>query len=109
MEMIGIYTSLGASPGEGNGNPLQYSCLENPRGGRAWWAGVCGVAQSQTRLKQLSSSRGFANDAGGKEPVYQCWRLKLGFDPWVGKIPWKRVGSPLQYSCLENPTDRAAW
>ena len=48
-----------------------------------------------------------ANDAGGKEPVYQCWRLKLGFDPWVGKIPWKRVGSPLQYSCLENPVVRS--
>ena len=54
--MIGIYTSLGASHGEGSGNPLQYSCLENPRGGRAWWAGVYGVAQSRTRLKQLSSS-----------------------------------------------------
>ena len=41
--------------GEGNGNPLQYSCLENPRDGGAWWAAVYGVAQSQTRLKQLSS------------------------------------------------------
>ena len=40
----------------GNGNPLQYSCLENPRGGGAWWAAVYGVAQSRTRLKQLSSS-----------------------------------------------------
>ena len=37
--------------GEGNGNPLQCSCLENPRDGGAWWAAVCGVAQSQTRLK----------------------------------------------------------
>ena len=37
--------------GEGNGNPLQYSCLENPRDGGAWWAAVCGVTQSQTRLK----------------------------------------------------------
>ena len=42
--------------GEGNGNPLQYSCLENPRDGGAWWAAVYGVAQSQTRLKRLSSS-----------------------------------------------------
>ena len=42
--------------GEGNGNPLQYSCLENPRDGGAWWAVVCGVAQSRTRLKRLSSS-----------------------------------------------------
>ena len=42
--------------GEGNGKPLQCSCLENTRDGGAWWAAVSGVAQSQTRLKQLSSS-----------------------------------------------------
>ena len=42
--------------GEGNGNPLQCSCLGNPRDGGAWWAAVYGVAQSQTRLKRLSSS-----------------------------------------------------
>ena len=42
--------------GEGNGNPLQCSCLENPRDGRAWWAAVYEVAQSWTRLKRLSSS-----------------------------------------------------
>ena len=42
--------------GEGNGNPPQCSCLENPRDSGAWWAAVYGVAQSQTRLKELSSS-----------------------------------------------------
>ena len=42
--------------GEGNGNPLQCSCLENPRDGGAWWAAVSGVAQSWTWLKRLSSS-----------------------------------------------------
>ena len=42
--------------GEGNGNPLQCSCLENPRDGGAWWTAVYGVAQSRTRLKRLSSS-----------------------------------------------------
>jgi len=42
--------------GEGNGNPLQCSCLENPRDGGAWWAAVYGVTQSQTRLTRLSSS-----------------------------------------------------
>ena len=42
--------------GEGNGNPLQCSCQENPRDGGAWWAAVYGVTQSQTRLKRLSSS-----------------------------------------------------
>ena len=43
--------------GEGNGNPLQCSCLENPRDGEAWWAAVYGVAQSRTQLKWLSSRR----------------------------------------------------
>ena len=42
--------------GEGNGNPLQCSCLENPRDRGAWWAAVYGVAQSRTRLKRVSSS-----------------------------------------------------
>ena len=42
--------------GEGNGNPLQCSCLENTRDGRSWWAAIYGVAQSRTRLKRLSSS-----------------------------------------------------
>ena len=45
--------------GEGNGNPLQCSCLENPRDGGAWWAAVCGVTQSRTWLKRLSSSSSF--------------------------------------------------
>ena len=48
--------------GEGNGNPLQCSCLENPRDGGAWWAAVCGVVQSRTRLKQRSSSSRYADD-----------------------------------------------
>ena len=42
--------------GEENGNPRQYSCLENPRDRGAWWAAICGVAQSRTRLKWLNSS-----------------------------------------------------
>ena len=42
--------------GEGNGNPIQCLCLENPRDGGAWWATVSGVAQSRTRLKRLSSN-----------------------------------------------------
>ena len=42
--------------GEGNGNPLQYSCLENPRDGGAWWAAIYGVTQSRTWLKRLTSS-----------------------------------------------------
>ena len=50
-------TSLSLSCiGEGNGNPLQCSSLENPRDGAAWWAAVSGVAQSRTQLRRLSSS-----------------------------------------------------
>ena len=48
--------SMHACTGEGNGNPLPCSCLENSRDRGAWWAAVYGVAQSQTRLKRLSSS-----------------------------------------------------
>ena len=51
-----FYFILEYTHGEGNGNPLQYSCLENPMDGGTWWAAICGVAQSQTRLKRLSSS-----------------------------------------------------
>ena len=53
---LGSIPGLGRSPGEWYDNPLQYSCLENPRDGVAWWADIYGVAQSQTRLKRLSSS-----------------------------------------------------
>ena len=52
-----VYFSLSCI-GEGNGNPLQCSCLENPRDRGAWWAAVYGVSQSRTRLKRLSSSSG---------------------------------------------------
>ena len=54
-ERLYFHFSL-SSIGEGNGNPLRSSCLENPRDGEAWWAAVYGVAQSRTQLKQLSSS-----------------------------------------------------
>ena len=55
IERLHFHFSLSCIGG-GNGNPLQCSCLENPRDGEAWWAAVYGVAQSWTRLKRLSSS-----------------------------------------------------
>ena len=55
IELLRFHFSLSCI-GEGNGNPLQCSCLENPRDGGAWWAAVYGVTQSRTRLKRLSSS-----------------------------------------------------
>ena len=67
--------------GEGNGNPLQYSCLETPVDRVAWWAAVHGVTQSWTWLKQVS--------------IHAC----------VGEGNC----NPLQYSCLEIPRDKGAW
>ena len=78
--------------GEGNGNPLQCSCLENPRDGGAWWAAVSGVAQSQTRLKRLSSSS--SADAGEMRG--------MGSVPGSGRSPGEGRGNPLQYSCLNG-------
>ena len=51
---LGSIPGLGRSPGKGNSNPLQYSCLENPMDGRAWWATVPGVAKSWTRLSDFA-------------------------------------------------------
>ena len=98
-EWLHFHFSL-ACIGEGNGNPLQCSCLENPRDGGTWWAGVYGVAQSRTRLKRLSSSSsrhptGIPGGASDKEPTCQWRRRKRpGFDAWVGKIPWRRKWQP---------------
>ena len=50
----GSIPGLGRSPGEGNGNPLQYSCLENSMDGEAWWAAVHGVPKSWTRLSDFT-------------------------------------------------------
>ena len=52
---LGLIPVSGRSPGEGNGNPLQYSCLENRMNKRAWWATVHGVAKSRTRLSDFTS------------------------------------------------------
>ena len=90
--------------GEGNGNPLQCSCLENPRDGGAWWAAVYGVAQSQTRLKRLSSSSSssvkgrlyqlacvFPGGSMVKNLPANAGDQRCGFDPWVVKKPWRRA------------------
>ena len=93
-ERLHFHSSLSCI-GEGNGKPLQCSCLENPRDGEAWWAAVYGVAQSRTRLKWLSSSRS---------------RRRLGFNPWVRKIPWRRKWpSTPKYNCLENSMGSGTW
>ena len=76
---------LGSSVfGEGNGNPLQCSCLENLRDGGAWWASVCGVTQSQTRLKRLSSSSSSSTFLSGESQ---------GRGSLVGCLLWGRTES----------------
>ena len=92
--------------GEGNGNPLQCSCLENPRDGRAWWASIYGVAQSRTRLKQLSSSSS-SSGSDGKESA--CSAGDSGLIPESRRTPGEKNGYPLQYSCLGNSMVRGAW
>ena len=52
---LGLIPRSGRSPGEGNGNPLQYACLEKPMEGAAWWATIHGVAKSRTRLSDFTS------------------------------------------------------
>ena len=69
--------------GEGNGTPLQYSCLENPMDGGAWWAAVHGIAKSRIRLSDFTLTSLSCIGNGN--------------------------GNPLQYSCLENPRDGEAW
>ena len=63
--------------GEGNGSPLQCSCLENPRDRGAWWAAVYGVAQSRTQLKRLSSSSSMLPQAGKTETVWKSKGLSF--------------------------------
>ena len=70
---------------EGNGNPLQCSCLENPRDRGACWAAIYGVAQSRTRLPQLSSSRDFP--AGPVVTTARCQCGRCGFRPGIPEIP----------------------
>ena len=87
--------------GEGNGNPLQCSCLENPWDGGAWWAAVYGVTQSGTRLKWLSIAMSVKNlpaSAGDMSSI-----------PGLGRSPGGGNGNPFQYFCLGYPMDRGAW
>ena len=93
----GSIPGSGRSLGEGNGNPLQYSCLGNPMSRGAWWATVHGVVKE-------SDATG---DSDGKESA--CNAGDLGSIPGSGRSPGEENGNPLQYSCLENFMDRGAW
>ena len=83
--------------GEGNGNPLQCSCLENPRDGEAWWAAVYGVAQSRTRLKWLYSSSSsilwlFNNNFWGKQTTLNIY---IGFKTLILCLVMSRLFATL--------------
>ena len=133
---LGLIPGPGRSPGEGNGNPLQYSCLENPMDGGSWQSTVHGVTESLIRLsdftftfKYLSalespalaeasghvesySALSFPNGVLWASLVAQrsaCQCRRLGFDPGLGRPPGGGNDNPLQYSFLENPMDRGAW
>ena len=86
--------------GERNGNPLQCSCLENPRDGGAWWAAVYGVAQSQHRLKRLSSSnsKGFCGASLVAQLVKNLPEMQETAVRFLGsrKIFWRRGRLPTQ-------------
>ena len=81
--------------GEGNGNPLQCSCLENPRDGEAWWAAIYGVAQSWTRLKWLSSSSRMSTFT----LAISC--LTTSNLPWFMDLTFQ---VPMQHCSLEHRT-----
>ena len=101
IERLHFHFSLSCI-GEGNGNPLQCSCLENPRDRGAWWAAVYGVAQSWTQLTQLSSSSSSKRQAGfpgGSVVKNQLANAGYaGSIPGLGRSPGKGKGNPLQYS-----------
>ena len=85
----GLTPGLRRSTGEGNGNPLQYSCLENPMDGEAWLATVHGVIKSWTWLSDFTFTLWWLRQS---RICLQCRRCS--FDPWVEKIPWRRGWLP---------------
>ena len=90
--------------GEGNGNPLQCSCLENPRDGEAWWAAVYGVSQSRTRLKRLSSSPAKCLTTGRMQPGICAVNMPLSLQVLPG---WKLQQFPpplTNHSHLSSPS-----
>ena len=85
-----IYTTI-FKIREGNGNPLQSSCLENPRDRGVWWTVVCGVTQGRTRLKRLSSSSIFKIDNQQRPTVQHRELWSIFCNSVNGKRIWKRI------------------
>ena len=99
-ERLHFHFSLSCT-GEGNGNPLQCSCLENPRDGEARWAGVYGVAQSRTRLKRLSSSSSSSSSSIQPSTAVRSFASTCSFlktRVQVLKCKWLCIWSPANRS-----------
>ena len=92
--------------GEGNGTPLQYSCLENPMDGGAWWATVHGVTETDM-TEQLHFH--FIFPGGSEVKVSASNEGDPGSISGSGLSPGEGNSNPLQYSCLENPMEGGAW
>ena len=108
MPLVPIIVFPHGGTGEGNGIPLQCSCLENPVAREACWAAVHGVTQSRTRLKRLSSSSSTVAPVVKNLPVNAGDVRDSGSIPESERSPGEGNGNPLQYSCLENSMDRGA-
>ena len=116
---------MGRSPGEGNGNPLQYSHLENPMNGGAWWSTVCGVAKSQTQLSDFIFFLSFLPLSNSAMPlsifkvisiflftvVHKKWKtyelcqktaVSTHSSPLAWKIPWTEEPGRLQSMGLQR-------
>ena len=104
--VIHFHFSLSCT-GEGNGNPLQCSCLENTRDGRAWWAAVYGVAQSRTQLKWLSSISPLTEDTVFRTSHF----FLLQSHGWFKNMRFTTVNNPLDPWNLTStePGKHAAW
>ena len=89
--------------GEGNGNPLQRSCLENPRDGGAWWAAIYGVSQSRTWLKWLSSSSSWQGFILGlsQSSVNRNRKVKKDWDKLEVPPTMAKVSQKVRSYCLE--------
>ena len=88
---MGSIPGSGRSPGEGNGNTLQYSCLENPMDQGAWWAAVYRVTQSQTRLKQLIAKLRLKLKNVGE--ITRLFRFDLNQIPYIYTLEWVAMPS----------------
>ena len=102
---LGSISGLGSSLGGGHGNPLQYSCLENPHGQKSLVGCSPWGPKESDMIEWLSTALPSGSD--GKASVYNVG--DLGLIPGLGRSPGEGNGNPLQYYCLENIMDRRAW